>query len=344
MIKKLRLKIPGKVVTNGSYIVLRGETAVSVTIDRFLDVESSFEASEECSIIVNIKNRERVSCSTNGSVLVCDSSNSETYYIFRIIESFYSLTRIKPANNIVINMSFDRDFFINESVKTGIGSSACIILGIVCSLLHYNEGAYLANLDSIHFIESPSLEDYSAIDASPALLKESSETLIPLLYTINKIINPISSGVDVLSCLLGCIRFNSKTIKRISNIGKYLILGTFGKSSSTRSIINQINLQDEKWDKIIELNNKILQSPGKDAYREYLDHLFALNNFTVPEKQYEILKETFEFDIYGCGISGAGGEDAVWCIVDDHRPVSEYWSTRFSSVIVTLIVKNGVVF
>lgn len=344
MVNRLRLKIPGKIVINGSYIVLRGETATCVTIDRYLDVCSSYEDSEDCSIVVNIKDRERLTCFYKDT-FVCDSSTSKSYYIFRLIESFFHLTRITPSNNIVIHMNFERDFFINQSVKTGIGSSACIVVGIVISLLYFNEGNYLENLGQIDFMEAPTLENEGirSIFKDLRLRSETLGSLIKLVYSINKMTNQMSSGVDVISCLIGSIQFNSRIIHKIKGIGKYLMLGTFGKCSSTRSIINKVNLHEKKWDQIIELNNKIYTCPGKESYNEYLDHLFRLNNFTVPKRQYDILKETYKLDIYGCGISGAGGEDAVWCIVDDHTAVHDYWKTVFNYVIVTLIVDNGVV-
>jgi mevalonate kinase len=310
MAKTLKIKIPGKVMINGSYIVLKGEKATCVTINRYLNVKSFCFESDKCDIVVNIKNKDSWSLLKGGES-----------YISKIINAFYKVTGLKISNQIIINMEFDDGFFINENIKTGIGSSACIIVGIVYTLLYFNKD-----------------QDNKCIYNSNCI--SNNDQIISLLKEINKIISPKSSGADVMTCLLGSINYSFSVIEKISKLGKFLILGSFGKCTSTRDVLKQCNMKDKKWDRLIKLNNNILNIRSKDAYEEYLDEL-SLDKKIVPKKYYEILKKTFEFDIHGCGISGAGGEDAVWCILDECEEVEKYWRREFDYVIVTEIIENG---
>ncbi|EOB13954.1 mevalonate kinase [Nosema bombycis CQ1] len=304
MAKTLKIKIPGKVIINGSYIVLKGEKATCVTINRYLNVKSFCYESEKCDIVVNIKNKDSWSLSKGGES-----------YIAKIINAFYKVTGLKITNQIIINMEFDDGFFITEKIKTGIGSSACILVGIFYTLLYFNKD-----------------QDNSCL--------LNNDLIISLLKKINRIISPKSSGADVMTCLLGSINYSFSVIEKISRLGKFLILGSFGKCTSTRDVLKQCNMEDKKWDRLIQLNYNILNTRSKHAYEEYLDEL-SLDTTIVPKKYYEILKKTFEFDIHGCGISGAGGEDAVWCILDECEEVEKYWRREFDCVIVTEIIENG---
>ncbi|KAK6089178.1 hypothetical protein P3W45_001839 [Vairimorpha bombi] len=324
MHKECNLKIPGKVVINGSYIVLEGEYASCITLNRYLNINIKIRSSDTFGISLRIKGRENYSYNNS------DKGDEGDGYLDKIINT--SLEYINMDRNVCIEITghFDKDFFLDKDIKTGLGSSSCIYISIVYSLLQVGK----TDLDKKDFIK---------VDQD--LIKEDQIDLdlINAMYYINNIINPNASGCDVMTSLLGPINFSRSSIKKLILPCRYIILGTFGKSTCTRKMLSLINESD--WSKIKVINNKIIQENENiiSLYREYLDEMYSINKLIVPDKQYKILKDTFMYRICGCGISGAGGEDAVWCITDNKEDIKKYWDGVFDYVIVCELIDHGLV-
>ncbi|EQB61189.1 mevalonate kinase-like protein [Vairimorpha apis BRL 01] len=174
-------------------------------------------------------------------------------------------------------------------------------------------------------------EDFKFIDET--------YTFSNILYKINKSMNPLSSSCDIISCLMGPINFSYKSIETIFIREKYLILGSFGKSTSTRFMLTFI--KDLNWSKVKLLNKSIIFERNKISYEKYLDEIAFLSDIIVPKAQYNILKETFRFNILGCGISGAGGEDAVWVITNNKDELVKFWKKKFSIVFACNLIDHG---
>lgn len=306
----LNLKIPGKVIINGSYIVLDGETATSVTVDRYLHLKCVFKPTKDFKFSVFIKDRENYY-----------DTNDKNHYLWKIAESTFYYLNLPFENSFLFTGFFDDGFFFNNNSKSGLGSSACIFTGIVYSILKFT---IMKN------------EEIKKIDFN---FVNKSNSFSNILYEINKSINPTASSCDVVSCLLGPINFSSHKIESVQLKEKYLILGSFGHSTSTRYMIKII--ENIKWDKLKILNKKILSDRNKNAYENYLDEIANLSEIIVPRRQYNILKETFKLNILGCGISGAGGEDAVWVITNEKKEIVQFWKEKFNYVLCCELVNHG---
>lgn len=306
----LNLKIPGKVIINGSYIVLEGEIATCVTVDKYLHLKCVFKQSNNFGFSVNIKDRENY-----------DHLNDKNHYLWKIVESTFGYLNLPLMNIYSITGFFDDGFFFENNVKSGLGSSACLFTGIVYSILKF----------TIMADKTINKEDFKFIDET--------YTFSNILYKINKSMNPLSSSCDIISCLMGPINFSYKSIETIFIREKYLILGSFGKSTSTRFMLTFI--KDLNWSKVKLLNKSIIFERNKISYEKYLDEIAFLSDIIVPKAQYNILKETFRFNILGCGISGAGGEDAVWVITNNKDELVKFWKKKFSIVFACNLIDHG---
>lgn len=344
-------KVPGKLVINGSYIVLEGQKCRTVAINKYLRGCVERQKSPKTRIVVNIWGRDKLTCHYAEDHLTCDSSNPGTYYLFRIIEVFYNLTKLIPEDDLVIDLQFDEGFFVGQNpvIKTGIGSSACILVAIVYSLLKSDQKRF------IRFVKDPNFEgwpphpefddDLCSHLTYLDLNADATKHFMPIVFAVHRTLNSKASGCDVASCSVGTILFDTKKYSLLSGIPKHILLGSFGKSTSTREMLAAIDLAEPTWKDISEVNNKINSSEGnqKELYRELVELTRKANKRILPDAQYKILKETFKFDIWGAGISGAGGEDCVWVIADDYTKVKEYWERVFDHVILAEITYKGIV-
>ncbi|KAK6089531.1 hypothetical protein P3W45_001530 [Vairimorpha bombi] len=307
MHKECNLKIPGKVVINGSYIVLEGEYASCITLNRYLNINIKIRSSDTFGISLRIKGRENYSYNNS------DKGDEGDGYLDKIINT--SLEYINMDRNVCIEITghFDKDFFLDKDIKTG--------LDLFLYIYQYSK----TDLDKKDFIK---------VDQD--LIKEDQIDLdlINAMYYINNIINPNASGCDVMTSLLGPINFSRSSIKKLILPCRYIILGTFGKSTCTRKMLSLINESD--WSKIKVINNKIIQENENiiSLYREYLDEMYSINKLIVPDKQYKILKDTFMYRI--CGY-------AVWCITDNKEDIKKYWDGVFDYVIVCELIDHGLV-
>ncbi|KCZ78253.1 hypothetical protein H311_00719, partial [Anncaliia algerae PRA109] len=133
-----------------------------------------------------------------------------------------------------------------------------------------------------------------------------------------------------------------------------MLLGTMLKSTDTKENLKFIN-QKEKFNSLKEINSKIIKlikvgamgTPElKMLYKEYLCELKKISQEIIPLYQYSVLMNTFDMDIIGCGVSGSGGEDAVWCLVTEREVynVLALWNNKFSYVKkVTVPEKSGLI-
>ncbi|WUR02751.1 mevalonate kinase [Vairimorpha necatrix] len=315
-LQSFTMKIPGKIVINGSYIVLLDEIATVVTLDKYLNTTITYEHSDTFNIFLDIKNNEKF------SFLHSDPN----YWLHELVST--TLKFLETQNiSIKITGYFDDGFFLENNVKTGLGSSSCLTICVVYSLFR------ILKLKNV-LTEMPSND---------------AKKFSKFLYTVNKMVSPKSSGCDVMTSCLGPINYTrEKTIPlKIDNFN--IILGTFGRATSTRKMLDLI--PKINWDKLKVINKQITEKPIilsyteriKCLYREYLEEMRSLSHDIVPDKQYEILNNTFNYDIFGCGISGAGGEDAVWCITKDIETVKEYWERKFPYVMTCKLTDHGMI-
>ncbi|CAD25871.1 similarity to MEVALONATE KINASE [Encephalitozoon cuniculi GB-M1] len=349
MIEKIEFRVPGKVIVNGSYIVLSGETCRAVALKTHMTSEATRTVSSEAEITVAVDGGEKI---TYGSdyIRTCRDTGGPAHYILNIVACFFEIARISPKNRIHIEMHTGEGFFSGGpgGEKTGIGSSACILVSIVYALLRFHQD---------DFRRIASRGDFDARGRSPvfqgdlklwlgglSLSEDLAEHLLSITYLVHQATNQGASGCDVMCCLLGSIYFSRERCFPLENIPRYLILGSFGKSSATREMLKKINSKDPKWRFIKDINRKIneeRESPKK-LYMEYLDAMKGVSTAIVPEKQYEVLMKTNGYDIWGCGISGAGGDDCVWALADDYQDVYRYWKRVFTFTFVTEVSYRGI--
>ncbi|KAK1348299.1 hypothetical protein CWI38_1181p0020 [Hamiltosporidium tvaerminnensis] len=316
-----KYKISGKIITNGGYIVLKGELCICITTSCGLYIERSIYKSVKPTILIKTEFTDYLYAEYNGKEFIPISINGNpSLYFLRIINLFYNLTKKIPENSIFYEMKFDEGFFvtkgrfIEESIKTGLGSSACYLVGIVFGLVDYD-------LSKIH-------------------------NLSKLCYDINKIMNPKASGCDVVCCVEGSLIYSPLTYKPFKGKMAKIVLGSFGSSTSTREMINKEEIINADWNRVININNVILDrlnftaqeysdySGLKDLYFKYLVALRHLSDKIVPNRQYKALMDTSDMNIYGCGVSGSGGEDCTWCLVPESsvNDIVQTWKKTFKYV------------
>ncbi|ADM12472.1 mevalonate kinase-like protein [Encephalitozoon intestinalis ATCC 50506] len=346
---KIEFRVPGKVIVNGSYIVLEGETCRAIALKEYMISEAIRMESSKQKIVVEVEGQEKITYYHNRSDLPEDKGKS-SYYLLKVVDSFFEVTGIIPKNQIQIRMKAGNGFFVNgpTSEKTGIGSSVCILVSIVYALLKFHQ----EDLNQII-----SLKGFERWGRSPvfrgnleshlghlSLSKEILNHLLSITYQVHQKTNQGGSGSDAMCCLLGSIYSNREACIPIEKVPRYLILGSFGKSTSTREMLKKIDLSDSKWKSLKDMNsriNKERRNPKK-LYIEYLNIIRNISTAIVPEKQYEILIKTNEYDIWGCGISGAGGDDCVWVLTDDYKSVYEYWQKAFAFTFITEVSYKGI--
>lgn len=307
-------KVPGKIITNGGYLVLNGHPCIAITPNAYsLSYVTKYPGIKP-TIKISTNFEDEALFEYNNEFIATNDLEPSMNYCYNIIKSFYKLHNAKPYGIIEIFISLDRSLFsvqnstIRESVKTGLGSSSVFLISIVDALL-------------------------------PA--KISKDKFFKLCCDINLSINKITSCCDIAACLFGSIIYKKFEYERIKFSADYvLLLGSFNQSTSTREMIKTIS-ENELWDELGKINNKLIQDINnagnyetKLSYKTYLEKLRAISKDIVPDKQLEILTKTFDFDIFGCGVSGSGGEDAVWCIAERKyaHQVYEFWKDHFSYV------------
>lgn len=308
----MKFKIPGKVMLNGAYMVIQGDQGISIPVDRYLNV-SVEEYGDPNVIRMDIRNEN--------FVFKYESEvkqwKSEIYHKdSQVFENILNNTIGSVEKGMKIACSYDDGFWVKNGAKTGIGSSACLLV-MFCRI-----SSWLRNTN------------INSISGRRDFVRE--------VQRVNKMVNRGSSGCDVTVCATGPILYSKDAYLEIRVPEKYLILGSFGKSTSTREMISKINV-NESWSHLRRINSLI--GKGHLLYEEYLDAVYMLSKEIVPEKQYRILKETFAMGVLKCGVSGSGGEDAVWALVgsDKIQKIRSMWKKRFKYVKVCKTVNHGVI-
>ncbi|KAM0688642.1 hypothetical protein COBT_000088 [Conglomerata obtusa] len=307
--------IPGKVIINGGYLVLKGHECLAITPNYHSCVETTKIKSENPKISIKTNFENEATFTLQGIDLIYNKSPEPSMmYVYNIIKTFYEITSTCLNMDITIYFKLHQTLFsvandtIEASVKTGFGSSCVFLIGLVDALLEN---------------------------------KLPRDEHLNLCMNINKKLSPDSSGCDVFACFAGSMVFKKHSYKLI-NIPENLvmIMGSFNRSTNTRIMLQQV-VRDTRWDKLGTLNSKIISQLEclsnsnkfeiKDLYKEYLYILHCISPNIVPEPQFKILQNTFNFDIFGCGTSGSGGEDCVWCLVEKNNlePIKKYWDENF---------------
>lgn len=344
----IRFRVPGKVIVNGSFLVLDGEMCRSVALKTYINTEASNKASCRPEITIDVQGREKVICYYNRGLL-CGSDDAAACHLFKIVDAFFEVTGLVPRNQTYIRMNVEDGFFVNgtSGEKTGIGSSACILVSITYSLLKFHQEDFEESIKNGKFKRSKSIVLEGEISSRLERLSISGEVIeyIPsIVYLTHQKVYKGSSGCDVMCCLLGSIYFDKKRCVAVDGIPKYLILGSFEKSTSTREMLKTVDLGDTRWNPLRIINKRLNaeNSNPKELYKEYLDVIRNISAIIVPDEQYSILTETSKYDIWGCGISGAGGNDCVWAIAGNYIDVHNYWKKVFSFTFVTEITHEGI--
>ncbi|AFN83956.1 mevalonate kinase-like protein [Encephalitozoon romaleae SJ-2008] len=348
MNERIQFKVPGKVIVNGSYIVLNGETCRAIALKTYILSETTRIVSDKPEITIEINGKEKSTyCYEDYESSII---NGPDCYLLKIVDCFFRITGISPKNIINIKMKAEDGFFINGPTreKTGIGSSACILVSIVYALLkfHQEDLEKIILQDSFNgWGKSPRFQgDLRSWLGHLSLSEEIVEHVLPVTYLVHQKVNQEGSGSDAICCLLGSIYFNRKTCVPMEKIPRYLVLGSFGKSTSTKEMLKRIDLEDPRWESLKAINFEINRGRvcQKYLYMEYLNAMRDISIDIVPKKQYEILMKTSEYDIWGCGISGAGGDDCIWAISDDYKDVYRYWEKVFTFTFVTEVSYRGI--
>lgn len=314
--RAVRFRVPGKVVLNGGYLVCMGEECIAVNVNAYANVEAVMDAENTQSTAVHLGRDTVVLRLAEAGIVVDRADDVDTGKFVRdIVTSFWEAVRCNVKLGINVYIEFDSGFYTGNGVKTGIGSSACIVVALVHSFCVL----------------------YSIERSTPSLCLE-----------VNKKVVPRASGVDVLACSCGNVIYSTKEYAQIEiDTALVLVLGSRDMSSSTRDMIVLLESKGERWTRLSDINARIVAAVRQSGtirhrdrvlrllYCEYLAELAQVSSLIVPEYQHAVLLETFLVkEIVGCGASGSGGEDCVWCLVCEKAvdKVVELWSKRFSYI------------
>ncbi|WUR02750.1 mevalonate kinase [Vairimorpha necatrix] len=323
------LKIPANRVLNAAGIVLQDEKASVITLDKFLLANVTYEYSDAFDISLDIKNIE------NYSFLGTDLYSWTRHIVSTTLEFL-------EVENISINIlaQFDDGFFLENMVETGLGATSCLTICVIYSLYE------ILKLNGV--LTDMPIQDFRYFTR--------------FLFTVHQYVLPEKSGCNVMSSCIGPMNFFIMGFTTLLLTDYYILLGTFGHASSTQKILDLSSMINS--DKLKSINiliteklNMLAQNQNsnelsddalherkiviKRLYEDYLDELRNLSHNIVPDRQYEILKNTSKFDILGCGVSLAGGEDTVWCLTKDIEAVKDYWDKEFPYVITSKLLPHG---
>ncbi|KAG5860318.1 putative GHMP kinase [Encephalitozoon hellem] len=345
--ERIQFKVPGKVIINGSYIVLSGETCRAVALKTYIVCEATRTMPGEPKITMEINGKEKSTYYHDGRGY---DAMGDSCYLLRTADCFFKVTGVSPKSTIHIRMRAEEGFFVDKAAgeKTGIGSSACILVSIVYALLRFHQDDFREIVLKNGFNgqeKSPSFQgDLKSWLRHLSLDEDVVEYILPITYLVHQKVNPEGSGGDAMCCLLGSIYFSRKTCVPMEKVPRYIVLGSFGKSTSTKEMLKKVDLEDPRWVSLKAINLKINEEKGcpRSLYMEYLDAMKDISMDIVPRRQYEILMKTNEYDVWGCGISGAGGDDCVWALSDDYRDVHRYWKEAFTFTFVTEVSYKGI--
>lgn len=310
--RAVRFRVPGKVVLNGGYLVCMGEECIAVNVDAYANVEAEMGA-EAQTAAVHLGGDTVVLRLAEAGVVVDSAPDAGTGRFIRdIVVSFWEVAERPVQLGVNVRIAFDSGFRTEDGVKTGIGSSACIVVALVHSF------RVLCSVGR----------------STPALCLE-----------VNRKVAPSASGVDVLACSRGNVIYSTKEHARIDiDTALVLVLGSRGMSSSTRDMVALLSGKRERWARLSAINARIVAAVRQSGaierggrvlrllYREYLAELAQVSSTIVPDYQHAVLLETFLVEgVVGCGASGSGGEDCVWCLACEEAAgkVAELWSKRF---------------
>ncbi|RVD91817.1 mevalonate kinase [Tubulinosema ratisbonensis] len=312
-------KVPGKVVINGGYLVCLGEEAVSLTVDSYLNISYSYEQTDTFDFTYETDGKKEKLTFKNG---IYASTTKNESFVIKIVKEFFCLTKFMPKGTFKVNFNFDEAFFTKEGVKLGLGSSSCLVVGI-----------------SKILFDSFDIKEYIFID----LCKE-----------INNHFSPLASGIDIFSVYKGNIFYKNGISTKLRTFKMTMLLGSMLKSNDTKECFHFLE-NKRVWNDLIPINkniNKLIKLGClgnvelKNLFKEYLIELAKISEKIVPFYQYKVLLNTFEMDVIGCGMSGSGGEDGVWCLVkeDSLKRVSDYWKDKFKFVVqVNVLEKSGLI-
>lgn len=312
--------VPGKVIINGGYLVLNASECISIVPSCTTEIHTLKRLSENPSIKISTSFHDTATFELeNHTFIVKETIPVSMQYPLGIINSFYKITDYLPSYKVDIYIRFMEALYsyhsstMEESIKTGLGSSCAILIGIVDALLP------------------------EAVDI---------RIFIDICLAINHDLSPQSSGCDIISCIVGTCIYKKFDYKKLQVPKTWvLLLGSFNKSTNTRSMIDR-NFDDSKWKKLNEVNSLIIQSYRKfryddlhNLYNQYAKTLRDIDDAIIPEQQFKIIMRSFEYNIIGCGASGSGGEDCVWCLVskDALDDVHNMWKECFSF---TILLEN----
>ncbi|KAM0677197.1 hypothetical protein BDAP_002208 [Binucleata daphniae] len=235
-------------------------------------------------------------------------------YAQDIIRTFYEITNKKLEEQTCIEITLHECLYsekantIDRCIKTGLGSSCVFLISIVYALLGKT--------------------------ATP-------NDIFDTCLSINKVLSPKASGCDIASCIFGSNIYKKYCVVKHLQIKDdvCLLVGSFNKSTSTRDMINLFDNVDTN--RLKNTNCEIIQKIKdnvfidaktlKELYKIYLDSLRNASDKIVLNKQYNILMDVYDYDIIGCGVSGSGGEDCVWCLVkqENCEKLYTFWKKKF---------------
>lgn len=300
--KTYLLEIPGKVMLSGGFIVLEGETCLAVSLSRKNTCRAAVEEGA-FSVAITTSMRDRLSTADPGG----ECAPGDSGYLHSIVRLFYAATGLPPKNALRLHIDLDPSNFVDddralssrERVKTGLGTSAVLIVAVVA-------GLYL----SAH--------------------KFCREDVLATSAEINAVFSPKASGYDIFTVVMGSSMYSRASPAAYTPPRTAVVLGSFGKCTRSSEAIERVRSVGDTT-RLKEINREIVAAGGgsKQAYRAYLSELRRVyGEAVVPERQYALLMATLSLDVVGCGVSGAGGEDAFWCLTAHPCEVEALWRER----------------
>lgn len=312
MHEEYNISVPGKIIINGGYLVLNNHECVSIVPSMATKIYVKKEYSKDLIISIKTNFKEYTDLFFRNMEFVgLNNITPSMQYFIDIITTFIETSGYVLNCNLKIRFEFSDILYsykrktMRQSIKTGLGSSCAILIGLVYSLLP-------TTIDTKKFID--------------------------ICLEINRKLSPQSSGCDIVSCIVGSCIYKKYSYEKIEISKQWvLLLGSFNKSTNTRKMIDR-DFSDEKWGELGNINASIIGCyRSKDyaslrlLYLKYLKCLKKIDTNIVPDLQYDVLMQVFEFDVIGCGASGSGGEDCVWCLVEEDKLVAVYtfWQAQF---------------
>lgn len=316
--------VPGKLMISGGYLVLDGEPAVMLSLNRKSKCMLELSGGPCAKIEIETSHGDRV------IVGGPEPAEIEDTYFHKIIGCFREVVELGPSTDrgFRLRIDLDKHNFVEGQdvtlgspnlVKTGLGTSGILMVSLVYAL----------------FVGS---------GTSP-----NKDLLLRTSLKINSSLAPGSSGADIFAAIYGSsVYFRSSPASkpfslndsgcRLLSANGQIVMGTFGRCTRSASAVSR---DRSRLGGLRAINSEIVRavtsaggghSDLASLCKKYLGELHSsMGPSVVPPKQLRVLYDTFEIGgVLAAGVAGAGGEDAFWALAepDGVKAVLELWKSK----------------